>query len=58
MDIYSFLVTDAAGHLVLSGQIDHKSKLSINTSTWKAGCYFIKLIGSKSTSLQRFMIVR
>jgi hypothetical protein len=52
------VVTDAAGHTVLSKQTNYENNLSINTSTWKSGCYFVKFIGKEGTSLQRFVIAR
>ncbi|GGA81654.1 hypothetical protein GCM10011511_00740 [Puia dinghuensis] len=58
VDISSIVVTNAAGQTILSKQTNHESNLSLNTSTWKQGCYFIKLIGRESTFLQRLVIAR
>jgi hypothetical protein len=57
-DISAIMVTDVAGQTVFSAPTSHESTLRLNTSNWRSGCYFVKLIGRVSTSMQRVLIVR
>jgi|GEM_PF-2555908 len=57
-NVSHIIVTDVAGHTILSKPTDYKNNLSINTSTWKPGCYFVKFIGEQGISVQQVVILR